>query len=90
MPKQNPRPYRKVVDAITRRIADGELAEGQPLPSINQLAVEYAVSTGTVDRAALILEDRRLIQGVTGRFRLVAIGAQRRARERLAEDGATE
>jgi GntR family transcriptional regulator len=44
-------PYERIAEAIRTRIRDGDLPEGERLPSIKQLAEEWRVATGTVRNA---------------------------------------
>jgi DNA-binding transcriptional regulator YhcF (GntR family) len=43
----------QIVDALVR----GELAEGDPLPSVRQLAVDLGINLHTVNKAYKVLED---------------------------------
>lgn len=88
MSKQTDRPVYAVVDSFTQRIASGELPAGTQLPTVAQLAVDLGMSRATVDRAMMILQDRRLIQGEQGKARWVRWDAQPRAKQRLADDAA--
>jgi GntR family transcriptional regulator, transcriptional repressor for pyruvate dehydrogenase complex len=54
--------YTIVVEAIKERIASGDLLIGQRLPSIQQLAREFGVSTGSVREAARVLEVQGIIR----------------------------
>lgn len=84
MSKQSDRPFRAVVDSFTQRIANGELAEGDQLPTVAQVAEQFGLSRATVDRAMLILEDRELVHGEPGKGRWVSQRAQAEAKERLS------
>jgi GntR family transcriptional regulator len=53
--------YFQIMDQIKQRIAVGDWAEGQPIPSIRQLAVDLQVSVITVKRAYLELEREGVI-----------------------------
>jgi GntR family transcriptional regulator len=48
--------YLQIIEQVKRRIALGDWTEGQPIPSIRQLAVDLQVSVITVKRAYLELE----------------------------------
>lgn len=48
--------YLQIMQQIKQRIAVGDWAAGQPIPSIRQLAVDIGVSVITVKRAYLELE----------------------------------
>src|SRR3954462_4483998 len=64
--------YLQIMEQIKRRIAVGDWAEGQPIPSIRQLAVELQVSVITVKRAYLELEHEGVIITQQGRGSRVA------------------
>jgi DNA-binding transcriptional regulator YhcF (GntR family) len=81
--------YKKVVDDITERIAAGQLAEGDKMPTVREMASQHGVHPSTVERAIPVLDDRGLIRGRAGSARWVAKGAQQRARERLERDART-
>lgn len=58
--------YQQIVDQIKARILSGELAPGDPLPSIRQLATDLLTSVITTKRAYQELEMAGLIQTRTG------------------------
>ena len=64
--------YLQIIEQIKRRIAVGDWTEGQPIPSIRQLAVELQVSVITVKRAYLELEREGVIITQQGRGSRVA------------------
>src|SRR5258708_7925246 len=64
--------YLQIIEQIKRRIAIGDWTEGQPIPSIRQLAVELQVSVITVKRAYLELEREGVIVTQQGRGSRVA------------------
>jgi GntR family transcriptional regulator len=53
--------YIQIMEQIKQRIAVGDWAEGQPIPSIRQLAVDLQVSVITVKRAYYELEHEGVI-----------------------------
>lgn len=53
--------YFQIIEQIKQRIAVGDWAEGQPIPSIRQLAVDLQVSVITVKRAYYELEREGVI-----------------------------
>jgi len=53
--------YLQIMDQIKRRIAAGDWAEGQSIPSTRQLAADLQVSVITVKRAYLELEREGVI-----------------------------
>jgi GntR family transcriptional regulator len=64
--------YLQIMEQIKRRIAVGDWAEGQAIPSIRQLAVDLEVSVITVKRAYLELEREGVIVTQHGRGSRVA------------------
>jgi GntR family transcriptional regulator len=64
--------YLQIMEQIKRRIAVGDWAEGQPIPSIRQLAVDLQVSVITVKRAYLELEREGVIVTQQGKGSRVA------------------
>src|SRR5258705_1017620 len=77
--------YLQIMEQIKRRIAVGDWAEGQPIPSIRQLAVDLQVSVITVKRAYLELEREGVIVTQHGKGSHVAstpgLGARLREQE---------
>lgn len=70
--------YAIVVEAIKERIASGDLLIGQRLPSIQQLAQEFGVSTGSVREAARVLEAQGMLRIAHGRGMFVTADANMR------------
>jgi GntR family transcriptional regulator len=64
--------YLQIMDQIKQRVAIGDWAEGQPIPSIRQLAVDLQVSVITVKRAYLELEREGVIVTQQGKGSQVA------------------
>ncbi|MFF8787253.1 TetR/AcrR family transcriptional regulator C-terminal domain-containing protein [Streptomyces sp. NPDC015125] len=55
-------PYLRIVAAIRRRIADGELAPGDRVPSTRQIAGEWGVALATATKALTTLRLEGLVQ----------------------------
>jgi GntR family transcriptional regulator len=64
--------YLQIMEQIRQRIAVGDWREGQPIPSIRQLAVDLEVSVITVKRAYLELEREGVIVTQQGKGSRVA------------------
>src|SRR5580700_7258305 len=64
--------YLQIMEQIKERIAIGDWAEGQPIPSIRQLAADLQVSVITVKRAYLELEREGVIVTQQGKASFVA------------------
>lgn len=62
----------QIVEHFQRRISQGELAAGDPVPSITSLAKEWGVAHSTVVRAVRILRDDKWIVSSQGRPSVVA------------------
>jgi GntR family transcriptional regulator len=77
--------YLQIMEQIKQKIAVGDWAQGQVIPSIRQLAVELQVSVITVKRAYLELEREEVIVTQQGRGSRVSstpgIGIRLRERE---------
>jgi GntR family transcriptional regulator len=79
--------YFQIMEQIKQRIMVGDWAEGQPIPSIRQLAVDLQVSVITVKRAYYELEREGVIVTQHGKGSLVATsrGLATRLREQELE-----
>ena len=64
--------YLQIIEQIKRRIAVGDWAEGEEIPSIRQLAASLGVSVITVKRAYLELEREGVIVTRHGKGSTVA------------------
>ena len=74
--------YEQIVRQIKGQIIAGELAEGEPLPSIRKLAHELQISVITTKRAYEELEKEGLIDSVGGKGTFVASQNQEFLREK--------
>ncbi|MCW7984326.1 regulator [Streptomyces platensis subsp. clarensis] len=54
-------PYEQIRAQLAARIATGQLAEGERLPTVRQLATDLGLAPGTVARAYRELETAKLI-----------------------------
>jgi GntR family transcriptional regulator len=77
--------YLQIMEQIKQKIAVGDWAEGQSIPSIRQFAVDLQVSVITVKRAYLELEREGIIVTQQGKGSRVAstpgLGARLREQE---------
>lgn len=64
--------YLQIIEQIKQRVAVGDWAQGQEIPSIRQLAVTLRVSVITVKRAYLELERDGIIVTQQGKGSIVA------------------
>ena len=67
--------YRQIRDRIAGLILDGLLKEGDPLPSVRNVAAEYRVNPITVLKAYQELVDEQLVESRRGRGMFVQPGA---------------
>ncbi|MGH3897204.1 MAG: GntR family transcriptional regulator [Pseudonocardiaceae bacterium] len=81
--------YLQIADALRRRITDGGLTDGAPLPSVRALVDEYGTAQGTVRQAVDQLKSEGLIVARQGRGvfvrrprRLARMGSTRHLRSR--------
>jgi GntR family transcriptional regulator len=67
--------YRQIVDQLRRLIAGGQLAEGELLPSVRDVAGFHAINPMTVSRAYSLAESEGLLQRLRGKGMAVAAQA---------------
>ena len=67
--------YRQVRDLVVEMILDGILHEGDPLPSVRNVAAEYRVNPLTVLKAYQQLVDDGFVESRRGRGMFVTEGA---------------
>jgi DNA-binding GntR family transcriptional regulator len=63
--------YRQIAADLQRRIADGELAPGQRVPSESELMTRYGVSRGTARQGLAVVEAAGLVTAIHGKGRFV-------------------
>jgi GntR family transcriptional regulator len=64
--------YRQVIDWVRVCVAGGELAPGEQLPTVRQLAVDLNVNYNTVARAYLDLERMGTVHTLRGKGTFIA------------------
>ncbi|MFJ9557890.1 GntR family transcriptional regulator [Nocardiopsis sp. NPDC101807] len=69
--------YHRIADALRSRIADGDLAPGDAIPSESALGEEFGVARTTVRRALAELASERLVETVPGTGRVVCTTDER-------------
>ncbi|GAA2268277.1 GntR family transcriptional regulator [Streptomyces amakusaensis] len=75
-------PYLQVVAELRRRIVDGELTEGDRLPSVREIANQWQIAQATAMRALAVLRADGLAESVVG------VGTVVRARRTLHHSAA--
>ena len=68
--------YRQLQQRVVAMILDGILAEGDPLPSVRQVAADYQVNPITVSKAYQELVDQQLVEKRRGLGMFVVEGAR--------------
>jgi GntR family transcriptional regulator len=68
--------YRQLHDRVVAMILEGALKEGDPLPSVRQVAAEYRVNPLTVLKGYQQLADEKLVEARRGRGMFVNEGAR--------------
>ena len=78
----------QIHDGIVAGIISGELQDGQPLPSVRRLAVEYGVNPATVKKAYDQLQEDGLVRTAARSGSVIARPKRPSAqqREQLRED----
>ncbi len=64
--------YRQIVEQLRRLIAGGQLAPGDPLPSVREVAGFHAINPMTVSRAYGMAETEGLLERQRGKGMVVA------------------
>jgi GntR family transcriptional regulator len=67
--------YRQIRDRVVAMILDGVLKEGDPLPSVRNVAAEYRVNPLTVLKGYQQLVDEGLVESRRGRGMFINAGA---------------
>jgi GntR family transcriptional regulator len=67
--------YRQLRDRVVAMVLEGELQEGEPLPSVRQVATEQRINPLTVLKAYQQLADEGLVEKRRGLGMFVADGA---------------
>jgi GntR family transcriptional regulator len=68
--------YRQLRDQVVAMILDGVLKEGDPLPSVRNVAAEYRVNPLTVLKSYQRLVDEQLVESRRGRGMFINHGAR--------------
>ena len=80
--------FAQIAERLAEEIADGGLAEGERVPSMNELAAFYRINPATAAKGINLLADDGLLEKRRGIGMFVAAGARRRLlaqrRERFA------
>jgi GntR family transcriptional regulator len=81
--------FAQIAERLAEEIADGGLAEGERVPSMNELAAFYRINPATAAKGLNLLADDGLLEKRRGIGMFVASGARKRLlaqrRERFAD-----
>lgn len=69
--------YRQLRDRVVAMILEGVLKEGDPLPSVRNVAAEYRLNPLTVLKGYQQLVDEQLVEKRRGRGMFVSVGARK-------------
>ena len=58
---RDPRRYRQIADDVRGLITSGQIARGQPAPSITELAFKYGTARQTVAKGLRLLVEEELV-----------------------------
>jgi GntR family transcriptional regulator len=70
--------FAQIAERLAEEIADGGLAEGERVPSMNELAAFYRINPATAAKGLNLLADEGLLEKRRGIGMFVAGGARRR------------
>jgi len=73
--------YLQLRGTVLRRILSGSLAEGEPVPSVRQVAAEEKINPLTVSKAYQMLVEEELLEKRRGLGMFVRTGAREKALE---------
>lgn len=62
----DPRRYRRIAEDVRALIMSGQVANGQPVPSVTALAERYGTARQTASRALRLLADEGLLTRYPG------------------------
>ncbi len=68
--------YIQLHQQVVRRILDGHIAEGEPLPSVRKVAAEYQLNPITISKAYQMLQDENIVEKQRGKGLFVKQGVQ--------------
>jgi GntR family transcriptional regulator len=77
--------YLQLRDRLVALIMDGELAEGDALPSVRQISSEQRINPVTVSKAIQMLVDEELVKKKTGAWNVCCQWSERQTCDRGKE-----
>ncbi|PKG98348.1 GntR family transcriptional regulator [Paraglaciecola sp. MB-3u-78] len=67
--------YIQLYQQVIQRILDGNIQEGEALPSVRKVAVEYQLNPVTISKAYQMLQDEQYVEKQRGKGLFVKSGA---------------
>lgn len=77
--------YIQLYQQVVERIIDGNIKEGEALPSVRAVAAEYRLNPITISKAYQMLQDQNIVEKQRGKGLFVLSGAQKSVIERERE-----
>jgi GntR family transcriptional regulator len=71
--------YRQLIEQVRRMVSSGQLAPGDSLPSVCELALTHAVNPMTISKACSLMENEGLLERQRGKVMTVAFQHQKKA-----------
>jgi GntR family transcriptional regulator len=78
--------YVQLYQTVVKRILDGNLKEGEALPSVRNVAAEYQLNPVTISKAYQMLQDQQIVEKQRGIGLFIVGGVKEKilARERAS------
>ena len=67
--------YIQLYQQVIKRILDGNIKEGEALPSVRKVAAEYQLNPVTISKAYQMLQDEEYVEKQRGKGLFVKLGA---------------
>ena len=74
--------YIQLYQQVIKRILDGNVAEGDALPSVRNVAAEYRLNPVTISKAYQMLQDENIVEKQRGKGLFVLPGVKNKILER--------
>lgn len=77
--------YIQLYQQVIKRILEGNITEGEALPSVRNVAAEYRLNPITISKAYQMLQDEHIVEKQRGKGLFVMPGIQEKILERERE-----
>lgn len=68
--------YLQLYQQVVSRILDGNIQEGEALPSVRKVAAEYQLNPLTISKAYQMLQEEQIVEKQRGKGLFVKVGVQ--------------